>query len=60
MSGELIRELNEEEYLNKFQVNSCQRCGSRKIKIFDRTKSRLNYKVYACGKCKCVIKREIS
>ena len=58
--NEAIKKLSEEEYLTKFQVNSCQRCGSRSVKIFERTKGHTTYKVYACGNCKCVIKREIS
>lgn len=55
-----MREYSEQEYIQKFQLNCCFRCGSRLVKTFDRTKSQTHYIVYVCGGCKNVITREIS
>ncbi len=55
-----MKEYTAEEYFRKFQVNCCPKCGSRQVKVFERTKCHKYYKVYACGKCKNVITREIS
>lgn len=53
------REYGESEYIANFHSNGCPVCRSYGVKHFDRTKGRLKYRVYACSKCKRVIKREI-
>lgn len=60
MGKESEREYSVREYVMRFGYNCCPVCGSKKMRIFEREKSGTNYKIYACGYCKYVIKREFT
>ena len=49
----------EKEFQDKFKMPSCPRCSNRTVEVQLRTKGGMAYKVYVCGACKGVIKREI-
>lgn len=58
---EKAREMGADEYFLRFQVESCPRCKSRRVKTFTREKGNesLRYRVYICGDCKMVVGREV-
>lgn len=60
MGKESEREYSVREYVMRFGYSGCPVCGSKRMRIFEREKQGVNYKIYACGYCKYVIKREFT
>ena len=54
------KEYTQEEYLAKFGYLGCPNCNSRMIRVNERTKNSLNYKIFICDSCKYVVERKIS
>ena len=52
-------EFTQEEYFIAFGVERCQVCGSRRVKRYHRTHSDMEYTVFICSRCKCVLGRQI-
>lgn len=55
---EAMTEYTEAEYYKKFQLHCCPRCISRKVNVQERTKGGMKYRIYSCGECKGIIRRE--
>lgn len=53
-----MTEYTEAEYYKKFQLHCCPRCVSRKVNVQERTKGGMKYRIYSCGECKGIIRRE--
>ena len=53
-----MSEYSEAEYYKKFQLHSCPRCLSHKVKEQERTKGGMRYRIYICEECRGIIRRE--